>query len=406
VNSTDARNGLTRRGWSLLGGALGLGLASRLLGVVELMIAGVAGVALVVAALVLARRGAGRLDATRILHPPRVHAGTPARVDITVENRGPLRTPVMSLADAFDGGRRRAHFLVAPLDRGHVARAAYRVPTQRRGVYTIGPLTAGRNDAFGLAQVVQPLAGAVELTVYPPVETILPLPPALGRDPLAGASRATHSPSGEDFFTLREYVQGDDLRRVHWKSTARSDDLMIRQNEMPWQARTTVLLDNRRHAHTAESFERCVEMTASIVTALSSRQTLLRFVTAGGFELGFAEGLARYATIMEHLATVRVDAGDRLAAVIARLRRGSIGGTVVIVTAAAAPEELRMLARLQSRFHGVVVVRLLGSAYGGVDGPRSAWPGVLDVAVDATTPFPLAWNQAMTAWRQRASARV
>jgi uncharacterized protein (DUF58 family) len=381
-----------------------------MLGVIELAVVGAGGFALVAVAVILARRGATAVTGTRVLHPPRVHAGTPARVDITATNSAATRTPLLVLTDAFDRGRRTAEFLVAPLDPKGIARAAYRVPTNRRGVYVVGPLTVARTDPFGLARTSRPLAPPVELTVYPRVDQITPLRRAVGHDPMAGTSHATRSPSGEDFFTLREYVQGDDLRRVHWKSTARSDELMIRQNEMPWQTRATVLLDTRSRAHMGESFERCVEITASVVAALASRQTLLRFITSAGFELGFGEGHQRYERIMEHLATVTLSTTDHFAGLLGRLRREGTGGSVVAVAAAAPRDELLLLSRLGARFTGVVLVHARPGSYGAPESDfaragDAGVPGVLTVPVTSPTGFPAAWNGAMARWRRNALVR-
>src|SRR5438270_830794 len=79
--------------------------------------------------------------------------------------------------------------------------------------------------------------------------------------------------SGDEFYALRAYEVGDDLRRVHWPSTARRDDLMIRQHEMPWQGRATVLLDVRQGAHTEQSLEQAVSATASLLTASWQRDS-------------------------------------------------------------------------------------------------------------------------------------
>src|SRR5438046_425881 len=101
------------------------------------------------------------------------------------------------------------------------------------------------------------MLGTLELSLLPAGSARLlrgPLPQTQGPDPLAGAE---HPPAlgvaGEDFYALRAYEMGDDLRRVHWPSTARVDELMIRQNEMPWQGRATVLLDTRAQAHEGDS---------------------------------------------------------------------------------------------------------------------------------------------------------
>src|SRR5439155_1191309 len=136
------------------------------------------------------------------------------------------------------------------------ARAAYRLPTERRGVFALGPLEISRSDAFGLAATSTVAAPATQLTVYPHIDVIAPLPHTIGHDPYAGTDHPNALGNlGEDFYALRPYELGDDLRRVHWKSTARADELMIRQDEMPWQGRVTVLLDHRRRAHSAETLE-------------------------------------------------------------------------------------------------------------------------------------------------------
>ena len=127
------------------------------------------------------------------------------------------------------------------------------LPTGKRGVIAIGPLTVQITDPFGLTTVTTAAAAATDLTVYPKLDTIRPLHQTHGRDPHAGAEHPNSiGQLGEDFYALRPYVVGDDLRRVHWASTARHDDLMVRQDELPWQGRASVLLDVRRAAHTPE----------------------------------------------------------------------------------------------------------------------------------------------------------
>ena len=93
-----------------------------------------------------------------------------------------------------------------------------------------------------------------------------------------GSMQASRVPVGLDFFGLREYEVGDDLRRVHWRSTARTGELMLRQDEMPWEARSTILLDTRPSTHHGESFERAVEIAASLATAMCRGRRQVRFV--------------------------------------------------------------------------------------------------------------------------------
>jgi hypothetical protein len=103
-----ARRMLTRRGWSLAGACLGLFVAGRLLGTVELSILATGGVALLAGALVWARTRSWELVAQRELRPARLHVGADGRVDLAISNRGAYRTPQLSVTDVFDNGRRAA----------------------------------------------------------------------------------------------------------------------------------------------------------------------------------------------------------------------------------------------------------------------------------------------------------
>ncbi|MBV8386061.1 MAG: DUF58 domain-containing protein [Acidimicrobiia bacterium] len=400
---------ITGRGWTLLIGAAVLWVAGRALGAVDLYVLGTGAAALVGLAILLARLPGPRLDVRRELHPPRVYAGTESRVELIVRNAGSRRTPVFGLRDPFDGGRRQAKFLVSPLSPAESARAAYRLPTERRGIFTLGPLEASVSDPFGLASRTLRVAPASELTVYPRVDSIAPLPHTRGDDPLSGADHPTGvALSGEDFYALRAYEVGDDLRRVHWPSTARLDELMIRQNEMPWQARVTVLLDVRRHAHGGESLELAVSAAASVVAACWQRGSLVRLVTTDGVDSGYGSQHAHVEAIMETLASVGLTRDDRLSAVLGSLTRpGNAGGLVALFTAEAPNSDVQNIARLQFRFASLTVVLFDRSAYDpNAPADRKRAPAVSAglVRVDGGQPFATAWNQAFSG-RTTAGAR-
>lgn len=394
---------ITRRGLGFLAAGAGLVALGRLLGLTELYVLATACWALVAGAAWQARRAGLSVQAERHLHPERVHAGTDSRVELAVRNAGPRRTPVLSVRDPFDGGRRQARFLLAPLHPGETARAAYRLPTDRRGVYALGPLEVQFSDAFGLAAVSRVVAPATQLTVYPRIDPVVPPPLTFGQDPYAGADHPNAlGARGEDFYALRPYAVGDDLRRVHWPSTARTGELMIRQDEMPWQGRLTVVLDVRRRAHLPESLELAVSAAASVVAAAWRHRSLLRLLTSDGDDSGFAAGAAHVESVMERLATVRSSRDDRLAEVLGRLRRETSGGSLVLVTAAAPERDLRAAAHLRARFGLVAAVVFEPSSYGAparAERPAPPPPGMLVVRVGASDPFPTAWNRALARLR-------
>ncbi|MFP5376476.1 MAG: DUF58 domain-containing protein, partial [Acidimicrobiia bacterium] len=235
---------------------------------------------------------------------------------------------------------------------------------------------------------------------YPRVDAVPPLPMTRGNDPHAGADHPTALAwAGEDFYALREYAMGDDLRRVHWKATARLDELMIRQDEMPWQGRVTVLADLRRAVHTPASLELALSAAASVVSACWRHRSLVRLVATDGFDSGFAEGHAHVEAVLEHLAGAAAGREDNLGAIVSSLRREGNGGALALVTTAAAPDgDLERVARLRSRFGAVTVVVFERSALDAAapDGPPRAVPGVRSVVrVTAARPFAPAWTEAM-----------
>jgi uncharacterized protein (DUF58 family) len=398
------RPSLTNRGWSLCGAGAALLVGARVLGVEELAMLAAAAFLVVVVAFVRVRRHKLRISAERVLRPTRAEAGTAARADLSLMNLGKRTTPVLSAVDSFDAGKRVARFLVPPLTPGEPAEAAYRLPTNRRGIYAVGPLTLSVHDAFGVVETGVTLAGEDRFVVYPAVEDVLPMPGAASRDARMGSMQASRVPVGLDFFGLREYEVGDDLRRVHWRSTARTGELMLRQDEMPWEARSTILLDTRPSTHRGESFERAVEIAASLATAMCRGRRQVRFLTAGGVEIQ-SSGVDHYPQIMEYLAGASVETYVRWDQVMESLRRRGDGPLAAIV-ADAEPSDLAAVGALRQRLGLVMVVAIRPSAYGEVDvGSVPAIPGALTVPVSSSSPFKTAWNQAVVSCQRGATVR-
>ncbi|MEY2453890.1 MAG: hypothetical protein QOD92_3464 [Acidimicrobiaceae bacterium] len=371
----------------------------RLFGVLELFIIGAAAGLLVLAAVGIVLLARLRLAVARTVSPPRVYAGSPSRVELSIRNDGERSTPVLRLFDAVSGTR-GADLLLSPLEPDVVNRAAYRLPTERRGVIEIGPLEVVVSDPFGLASSSTIAAPRTELTVYPHIDDIAPVPHTTGDDPYAGADHPSAlGRSGEDFYALRPYVVGDDLRRVHWRSTAHRDELMVRQDELPWQGRVTVLLDVRRNAHTPASLELAVSAAASIVTASWKRRDLLRFMTTDNTDFGYGAGTAHAEAIMEFLATVGATPSGTLRGVLDALGQAGNGGAVVPIVAGVADAELASIARLRGRFASVTIVHFDRSSYdtavrstnGGGAVPIGG-SGV--IRVTSEVPFINAWNSA------------
>ena len=379
----------TRSGWLVAGGSLLVLVAGRLFGIFELHLLAAAGFALLVAGVVHVRLTKLRIDVTRELHPPRVHAGAPSRVELRVTNRAAKGTPLLTMRDPVGEGR-SARVLLAPMRTGQTVRAAYQLPTERRGVLEVGPLDVEVADPFGVATMRTRAAGVTRLTVWPAIDDITPPPHTQGDEPHGGVDHPDAlRPTGEDFYALRPYVLGDDLRRVHWASTARRDELMVRQDEMPWQGRATVLLDTRRGAYGGLAFEHAVSAAASILVAASGRRFLIRLVTASGLDTGFGAGGAHVEAALEHLAVARTVGKGDLAGALASLRRAGHGGAVAALLGARAPADVAAAPRLRSAYgHTAVVVFGTGRVDRAALGPSV-------VVADDTQGFAPAWDAAL-----------
>lgn len=322
----------TTRGWALLGAGLALVVLWWLLGDEELLLAAAFFVVGTGGALAYVQLHQPGLRVGRRLGSTAVHDGDTVQVTMTLRNPEARAVRNLSVVDEVES-LGVASFELAGIEAGDVATATYRVICRPRGVYRVGPSHATASDPLGLAELPAPDGPVDQLVVYPRVEPLEGFPIVRGQDPSMAASRPEHSQrGGEDFYTLREYQRGDDLRRVHWPSSARKDQLMIRQLETPWQSRALVMLDVRSQVYESdEAFETAVSGAASVVTHL----------VKSGFDADLWAGessaidASQYSAAMERLALVAPNPGIDLESAATHIRHRGGGGALVIVTGTA-----------------------------------------------------------------------
>ena len=131
--------------------------------------------------------------------------------------------------------------------------------------------------------------------MYPRIDNLAPVRRSSGSDlERQTVNQQQVAVTGDEFYALREYNLGDDLRRVHWPSSARHDELMVRQDEVPWHGRLTLLLDSRLAAATASPastpFDDLVSAAASISVASIGRGDQVRVLTTGVTDSGYGTG--------------------------------------------------------------------------------------------------------------------
>lgn len=271
---------LTRHGWAALAAAAVSIIAGRLFGLVELYVAGAALIVLVLLALFAVARPLPKLEVDRVARPATVAVGEPARVDLRITNLGRVRTPRLRLWEPV-GERGGAPMQVAPLPAGESAAAAYRVPTSQRGVLHTGPLRVQRTDVLGLCRSTAFLPGSGEVLVVPE-RVPLGFPDLTSSGRLGAHLRMrAMGRTGSEFHSQREYVPGDDLRRINWKSSARVGDLIVRETAMEGVHRCLVVLDADPASYDPDGFERAISAAASIVTGAAGAGVATRLVAPG-----------------------------------------------------------------------------------------------------------------------------
>jgi uncharacterized protein (DUF58 family) len=283
----DGMAGLTLRGRAFLAAGITAICCAVLLGQTTLTRIGVLVVALpLVSAFVIGRRRYA-LAATRSVHPRLVAAGQPARIDLELVNAGRSSAGAILVEDQVPYALgTRPRFVLQGIARQWQRRVSYQVRSDVRGRFEIGPLTIRIADPFGLIELRRMIPGIAPLVVTPRT-VVLPRIPVMGGWSGSGEHRpqAFAAGSAEDV-SVREYRRGDELRRVHWRSSARVGDLMVRREEQPWEARATVLLDNRMRSHRGQglgsSFEFAVVAAASLVLHLDQHGYAVRLVLADG----------------------------------------------------------------------------------------------------------------------------
>src|SRR5262245_26134984 len=329
-----AMRGLTTRGRSFLAAAAAAAFSAIVLGEKDLLRVAILLAALPLLAAAYVGQTRYRLACTRSVTPARIPVGSPARVVLRLSNLSRLPTGTLLLEDRLPyalGSRPR--LVLERLGGQRASTVAYTVRAEVRGRYEVGPLVVRLTDPFGLCELTRSFTTTAHLTVVPQV-VALPAVRLAGEFAGSGDSRARSvAVHGEDDIATREYRHGDDLRRVHWRSTARTGELMVRREEQPWESRATIVLDTRARAHRGEgptaSFEWAVSAAASVAEHLRHAGYKARLVTDAGIDVDTAGGVD--VTVLDHLADVQPSQHGDLAVAVDQVRRKSDGGLVIAI---------------------------------------------------------------------------
>ncbi len=312
------------------------------------------------------------LSAYQHLQPGVVGAGEPASALVTVTNIG-ARSSAPLIASDLVGGERVA-IDVPRLASNESHTATLQLPTERRGHFDVGPLSIERTDPFGFVRLTTHRGSPARLVVHPAVHPMTTLPTGHRRE-LEGSASERPQEGGISFHSLRDYVPGDDLRLIHWRSVAKTGALMVRKNIITSEPRLMVVLDTWAGSYDDDSFEDAVRVAASLVSAGCDSRYPVMFHTTGGLEAEAAPSGEGRLEIMRILAGVQPDDDDPGLNGVVRVAERVEGVSLGAVTGQPPPERTLGITRVRPRFDMVTVVQV-GEAF---DRPAMRIPGAVTV---------------------------
>ncbi|MFF8904224.1 DUF58 domain-containing protein [Streptomyces olivaceoviridis] len=360
--------GLTTRGRSFLAAGIAAAICSFVLGLSELLRVGLLLAVLPLICAAVLYRTRYRVAASRRLAPARVPAGSEARVHLRMDNVSRLPTGLLMLQDRVPyvlGPRPR--FVLDRVEPGGRREVSYRVRSDLRGRYPLGPLQLRLTDPFGMCELTRSFSTHDTLTVIPRVEPLSPVRFGGEAKGYGDGRQRSLALAGEDDVIPRGYRYGDDLRRVHWRSTARYGELMVRREEQPRRSRCTVLLDTRGGAYEGagpdSAFEWAVSGAASVLVHMLERGFSVRLLTDSGSAVpgegadGFAgtgqETADAAGLMMDTLAVIDHSDGTGLSRAYDVLRGGN-EGLLIAFLGDLDEEQATTVAKMSRRSGGAV----------------------------------------------------
>lgn len=271
-------------GWAVVAGTLLAWLFSTTLGWAELRTIAWCGTALIV---ICAFFLIGRTEyrAKLEMAQRRIVVGERAFGRISLAN--PSKRAILPARVLLPVGAGSASFAVPRLGADAMHEDLFTVPTARRAILTVGPLSALRGDPLGLFERVHTWTDPVDLYVHPRTVILDGATAGYMRD-IEGLPTRDLSSDDVSFHAMREYVPGDDMRHIHWRSTARTGTVMVRQFEETRRSHTVIALTrNAAEFATEDEFELAVSVAGSLgLQALRDARNLTvmvqeRTITAG-----------------------------------------------------------------------------------------------------------------------------
>jgi uncharacterized protein (DUF58 family) len=358
------------------------------LGWIELMVLAAACLLAVVLAVPFVV-GRSRIQLTREISPVRVMVGEPAVAELVATN--PTRAPIRRVRVEELLADRTIPVDVPALRPGGEHRALYSLPTDRRGVLTVGPAVVTRADPAGLLRRAVAQTTVQQVWVHPRWGLVRPLPLGFAKDLEGPTSEA--SPAGDvAFHAIRPYVIGDDPRHVHWMSTARTGQPMVRHYVDNRRPNMAVVLDGDAAAYHGDEFETGVEVTASLI--LSSLAARLPVTARVGREwlLGRANPGDHDAVLERCTTCTTTHDADVLVARVADTLRVEPATSAIVIVTARRPTDALLAAIVHARRRARPIIVNVAAD---VDAIPPALPGARVLRVRSLAEFRNAWDRTL-----------
>lgn len=371
---------LTTRGRGFLVTGLVVVGITWVLGERDLVWIGLLLIALPISALIVVGRSRLRLGCDRAADPPQIALGHETLGRIGLVKQGGLPTGLLQFEDSVPGQLGRPVRFLVHRGAGAWKRAiSYRMRGTSRGLFETGPLLVRASDPFGMVRVDRQFTARTPVLVTPVVEPLGSMSTAHGAGISGSATSQRSGLLGADDVLVREYRTGDDVRRIHWRSTARTRRMMVRREEQAWDPAVVILLDSRERAHVgtgpASSFEWAVSAAASIAVHFLSAGFAVELLDASG-PIGFADGrprrLENAQDALTRLTHVKLEGRRTLARPVEELLHAAQGPLLIAVLGhfdGADAAELVMAGRQQGR---CLAVSLDGNTFAAAQDPRES----------------------------------
>jgi uncharacterized protein (DUF58 family) len=291
-----------------------------------------------------------------------------------------------------------ARIPIAELAGGSSAEYRYAVTAWRRGVYQMGPLMVRWGDPFGLTQRQAELTEQFELIVHPTIEPLVDRPlTRMWEDPPMRPPISKPWPSGLEFYGMRPYQPGDDVRNIVWRAYARTRTLLVREAEQGISDKVIILLDDNRRFHSkgliSESFEEAVRAAASIgVHHLNQGYVVTLELNAARLLTALRVGPTKV-RLLDELARMQMSEA-KLSTAIARLNsEGTRDAHLLVITPYLEPESAARLEPLIERGMQVTVVALVWDEEHTVALARASALGAKVVEVRPNTPLSVGFRR-------------